>query len=287
MFEFKKKKLEKISRVVVLGSDGFIGSELCYLLKKKKINFLKINRKKINLNFRNSIKKLSRILKISDTVVFIAGVVPVKNQKMFEENLRICFNVIESIQKIKVKHLIYISSDAVYVDSSNKISEKTKTIPNSLHGIMHLTRELLLRQYFNEKLCIIRPTLIYGENDTHSGYGPNLFFRTAIKEKKINIFGNGEELRDHISVGDVANLISIIISKRGIGVINAVTGKAISFKLIANKIINKLKKQNISLIKIPRNGPMPHNGYRVFNNNILKKYFPTLKIKLFPKGYFK
>ena len=50
---------------------------------------------------------------------------------------------------------------------------------------MHLTRELILRKYFNNKLCILRPTLIFGKEDKHNGYGPNQF---TILQKKIKIF---------------------------------------------------------------------------------------------------
>ena len=34
----------------------------------------------------------------------------------------------------------------------------------------------------------------------------------------------------------------------------------------------------IKIIKNKRNGPMPHNGYRAFNNNLLRKIFPKIKI---------
>ena len=87
----------------------------------------------------------------------------------------------------KFQHLIYISSDAVYKDIKTKINENSKTEPKSLHGIMHLTRELLFGAHFNN-LCILRPTLIYGEEDPHNGYGPNQFIRLAKKNYPIKIY---------------------------------------------------------------------------------------------------
>ena len=60
------------------------------------------------------------------------------------------------------------------------------------------------------------------------------------------------------------------------GVINAVSNKVISFKEIANVVKNNYP--GIKIIKNKRNGPMPHNGYRAFNNNLLRKIFPKIKI---------
>ena len=39
-------------------------------------------------------------------------------------------------------------------------------------------RENILK-LLNIKLCIVRPTLVYGANDPHNGYGPNKFIRLA------------------------------------------------------------------------------------------------------------
>ncbi len=287
MFKFLLKNKKNIKRVVVLGSDGFIGKELCKVLLKNKIKVLPINRKKIDFKYKKSINKLSSVLRTEDTVVFIAGVVPVKNLIMLEENLEICFNITKSLIKKEIEHLIYISSDAVYEDTKNLISENSSTNPDNLHGLMHYFRESILRQHFKKKLCIIRPTLIYGLNDTHSGYGPNLFYKLANKNKSINLFGKGEELRDHISIHDVIKILFTVIEKKGIGVINAVSGKVISFLFIAKNTNKNLNNKKININFIDRTGPMPHNGYRAFNDSLLKKNFKNLKTKKFPLGFIK
>ena len=53
----------------------------------------------------------------------------------------------------------------------------------------------------------------FGKEDPHNGYGPNKFFREINSFGKINLFGKGEELRDHISIKDVAKLVLLIIKK--------------------------------------------------------------------------
>ena len=153
----------------------------------------------------------------------------------------------------KIDQLIYISSDAVYADIKGKITEKTVTSPNSFHGLMHMTRELMLKNKFKKLLCILRPTLIYGLGDTHNGYGPNRFVGLATKNKPMLIFGNGEERRDHIFVDDLVKIIAKCLEKKALGILNLVSGKVYSFKYLAKLIIAETKS-NSKMIKIKRKG---------------------------------
>ena len=75
---------------------------------------------------------------------------------------------------------------------------------------MHLNREKIIDFTSNCNVLHIRPTLVYGFGDPHSGYGPNLFFENIKKNKTIKIFGNGEEIRDHIFIKDLTYLFEKI-----------------------------------------------------------------------------
>jgi UDP-glucose 4-epimerase len=259
--------LNKDIRVIILGGNSFVASNFINLLKKNKIKHLPIFKKNIDLTKKSSIQKLSGILKKNDVLVFISAIAPVKNIKMLIQNLDMCKNVFNVLKNKKIDYLLYVSSDAVYSDSKKPISENSETKPDNLHGFMHLMRENILK-LLDIKLCIVRPTLVYGCNDTHNGYGPNQFIRLAQSKKKISLFGKGEERRDHIHVNDVGNAIYFLINKKYVGTVNLVSGNTISFFKIAQKI-KDLYKVKIKYLK--RSGPMPHNGYRAFNNNLLKK----------------
>ncbi len=269
-------KKSNLNRIVILGSNSFIASSLKKKCIENNVKFLSISRKRLNLNSSKTPIKLVKILKPKDTVVFVAAVAPVKNLNMLSYNLKMCENIYKSLVKIKnLNHLIYVSSDAVYSDSKKKITEKSQTVPNSLHGFMHLMREKILEN-LNCTKCFVRPTLVYGENDPHNGYGPNQFIRNAQSNKNITLFGKGEEMRDHINVDDVGNIIYEIAKYKVSGVINAVSGNLISFRDIAKKIKKIYPKIKIKNIK--RNGPMPHNGYRAFDNSFLKKKLKKISL---------
>ena len=173
-------------RVVILGSNSFIISSF---LKKIKLDFnlIRVTRKEINLLKKDTSVKIKKIIKKGDIVIFAAAIAPVKNFDMLNQNLDMCINVFEGLKDLKIKFLINIGSDAVYKDSLVRINEKSKTIPNNLHGFMHLMREKILFQ-LNFKKCFVRSTLVYGSGDPHNSYGPNSFLKKAKKKKKYLCF---------------------------------------------------------------------------------------------------
>lgn len=270
-------------RVVVVGAGGFIAGELCKLLIKNNIDRLELGRPGLDLLAPGSSEKLAAYLKPTDTVVFASARAPCINLEMLNENYRMMFSFCEAIRHQAISHLVYLSSDAVYKDSSEPITEASCAEPNSLHGIMHLTREVCLKSVFNGPIAIVRPTLVYGIGDPHNGYGPNRFARQAFNKENLPIFGNGEELRDHVAVIDVAELMLRIIMHRSSGVINAVSGHVVSFRQLAEQAAQAFDAK-VSIVNLPRSGPMPHNGYRAFDNAAVCNSFPGFEFHSWREG---
>ena len=263
------------SKIIILGKNGFIAKCLCNKLKKYKINFVSFSKEKLNLEKKTSVKFLKKFIKPKDKIVFISAIAPVKNTEMLSRNIKILNNVSEALKGKLFDQLIYISSDAVFKDDAKIINENTEKTPKSLHGNMHLIRENVLQIFFGNRLCILRPTLIYGMEDPHNGYGPNKFLRLVKNNKNIQLFGNGEEMRDHIHISDVVNVIKLALSKNYIGNINIASGNLTSFYNIAKACIKKNKNSKINFLT--RSGPIPHNGYRKFNIKKLKSFINTSK----------
>ena len=278
MPDFSQTNKNELQRVVVLGSKSFIATSIVKKLNQKNVKTLEISRDEIDFSKKDDCIKLDHIIQDGDSICFVAAKAPVKDYQMLIYNIQICQNICDIISKIKISHLFYVSSDAVYKDCDSKLTETSCAEPDSLHGLMHITREKILESFF-KNLCIVRPTLIYGDDDPHNGYGPNKFLRNAKNNFDIDLFGQGEELRDHVWIGDVAEISARLIFDKYVGKINITSGLVISFLEIANLI----KKQINPLIKInyfKRVGPMPHNGYRAFENNKLNLIYKDFKYKL-------
>ena len=271
-------KNNKIQRVVILGANSFIAKSVIKHLRKEKVKIIKVSRKQIDFHNKNSVKKLKIIVKQNDIVFLSAAKAPVKNISMLNYNMTIIENIVESLKNINLKQFIYLSSDAVYKDSLKLINENSICEPDSLHGLMHLAREKYLKSLYLDKICIVRPTLVYGLNDPHNGYGPNMFLRKAQKKQNIELFGKGEEKRDHVYVDDVGKIITFLIINNLKGVFNITSGHLLSFKQIA-LMMKKFINPNAILEFKKRNGPMPHNGYRAFNNKKILEKFKGFKFK--------
>ena len=122
------------------------------------------------------------------------------------------------------------------IATPDPLTEESCAEPGSLHGAMHLARELMLKSVVTAPLAILRPSLLYGAADPHNGYGPNRFRRLAAAGQEIMLFGEGEERRDHVHIDDVAELIWRVLARRSRGTLNVATGEVMSFRQIAERI---------------------------------------------------
>jgi nucleoside-diphosphate-sugar epimerase len=271
------------SRVVVLGGGGFIGGAILRRLKQSGVACVKMGRPDFDLLKPGAVDQLAQNLDAQDTLVFVSAKAPCKDMAMLKDNNQMAQVVIGALKKRPVAHVVYISSDAVYKDSTSPLTENSCAEPGSLHGVMHLTREVALRQEFEGPVAAVRATLVYGLDDPHNGYGPNRFRRLAAADQEIVLFGEGEEQRDHVHVEDVAELVKKIILHRSSGIANAVSGEVVSFLTLAQFAVKEFSSK--SVIKgSPRSGPMPHNGLRPFDNSVALNAFPGFRFKGWQEG---
>ena len=270
-------------RVVVVGGGGFIGGAILHRLKENGIACISLGRPDFDLLKPEATELLAQILDAHDTLVFVSAKAPCKDMAMLSENNQMAQAVLAALKKQPVAHVVYISTDAVYKDSTSPLTEDSCAEPGSLHGVMHLTREVALRQEFAGPVATVRVTLVYGLDDPHNAYGPNRFRRLAAAGQKIILFGDGEEQRDHVHVEDVAELVRKIILHRSIGVANAASGQTVSFLELAQFAVSAFSSKS-DIKCTPRIIPMPHNGLRPFDNSAVLKAFPGFRFKGWQEG---
>jgi nucleoside-diphosphate-sugar epimerase len=138
----------------------------------------------------------------------------------------------EALALQPVAHVVNVSSDAVYGPIAGAITEKSRTRPTSLLGVMHLAREVALLSVA-PSLLIVRPVALFGHGYPHDTYGPNEFLRDALERKLITLCGDGSELRDHMHVEDAARVIVDATLARQCGILNIATGVTYAFLDIA------------------------------------------------------
>jgi UDP-glucose 4-epimerase len=261
------------TRTVVIGAGGFVGGAIARRVAELGGQVLSLSREQIDLLAPDGAQRLASLLRPEDAVVAAAARAPCKDMSMMIDNMIMTKAMIDGIRKSAVSHVVNISSDAVYADGPLPLSESSPTAPTSIHGAMHLAREIAFATEVRAPVAMLRPTLIYGPADPHNGYGPNRFRRLAQANEDIALFGEGEERRDHVFIGDVAEIAVRVLMHRSQGVLNVATGTVHSFRSIAEKVV-AIAPNKVKISGRPRQGPMPHNGFRPFDPSAAKSAFP-------------
>lgn len=265
-------------RVVVIGAGGFVGGAALRRLGQIGVPAAGIAREDIDLLADGAAERLAAMMRPGDAVVAAAAVAPVKTAAMLVDNIRLIETIAGALRLRPPVYALNIGSDAVFADSAAPLTEASCKAPTSLHGVMHLTREIMLAEALDGvPFATLRPTLIYGVGDPHNGYGPNRFQRQIAAGRPVELFGEGEEQRDHIWIEDVAELAVRMIGACAVGGLNAATGETISFHEIAERLGGVIRS-------LPRSGPMPHNGWRAFDISAMRAAFPDFQPTPIRKG---
>lgn len=266
---------EKPERVVLVGARGFIGAVVKRQLEALAVPTLALTSADVNLTDAGAAEKLAALIKPADSIVMLAALTPDKGRDIatLMKNLAMMQNVCAALEKTGGVQLVYFSSDAVYDIAVSRVTEDTPASPQDLYGAMHYTREIMARGLAKIPLLVLRPTILYGLDDTHNSYGPNRFRRMAQKDGKITLFGGGEETRDHIHVDDVATLTVRCLFHKSTGTLNVATGVSRSFRGIAELMARQFPKK-IEIVTTPRANPITHRHYDITN---LIKAFPDFR----------
>ena len=274
MLKLSRETIGPATPVVIMGAGGFVGRATVARLQGHGNSCIALTRQEIDLLAPGAAGSLAARLAPEATLVVVSAQAPVKNPAMLLANLQMMQAVVEAVKSRPIAHLVYVSSDAVYADSREPLTETSPTRPESLHGLMHLGREMILRTELGGiPQVYIRPTLIYGPGDPHNGYGPNRFMRLARSGQQIVLFGEGEERRDHVFIDDVAEIVRRCVLHRATGIINAVSGTVTPFRSVAEMAADRFEPR-VEIVCSPRQGSMPHGGYRAFEGGALPSFFP-------------
>jgi len=266
----------RLSRVVILGASGVIGRALTPFLVDRGVSVATVESSELDLLDPDAPRRLAGLLRHDDALVVLAGIPPRRGRDLatMVRNIQMAINVCAALSRQPVAHIIYLSSDAVYPLSVEDVSETSPVAPTDSYSAMHLVREDLFRRLVSAPVAVFRSTQICAVHDTHDAYGPRRFLRMAMKEKRIVLFGRGEETRDHIQVEDVVALIHACLMRRSQGVLNVATGRSLSFADVASLVAAQFDPPP-EIQYAPRQLPVTH---RTFDVSALVRAFPEMSL---------
>ncbi len=241
-------------KILVTGGAGFIGSHLLQLLQGQQ-GVEVVVYDNLSSGRREHVPKAIRLVEGDvrdaeglanlfasegfDSVVHLAAqtMVPYSLSHPEEDcqiNLLGLINILECCRKYAVKHIVFSSSAAVYGDNLNiPLHEEEKPMPTSAYGITKMASEHYLRMYhdlYGLNTTVLRFANVYGERQGAGGEGGvvSIFCKLLAAGQGVTVFGNGEQTRDFVYAGDIAEALWRGSQLEGHHVINISTQKETS-----------------------------------------------------------
>jgi len=255
-----------MARAVLLGNSGFVGRAVERCLLRASLKVHGFSSTTLDLNQPAALHRLDSLLDGDATLIVLSGLTPEKGADVetLARHLGMLLNLGQHLQERTIGHCVYVSSDAVYPLRFSPITEETGVEPANLYALAKYAGERILShacQVSGSSLLVLRLTATYGPGDTHHSYGPNRFMQMALAERRIQIFGNGEEQRDHIYIEDVAALILRLLERGATGTFNLATGASHSFREVAELVRDIVPDAEIA--SVLRQGEITHRHFDV------------------------
>jgi len=296
--------MAKYKRALVTGGAGFIGSNLSRALLEKGLEVIIIDNlsmgKVENIPEGATFIKgdildesiLKKIVPSVDIIFHQAAKVSIREsvKQFFDDannNLMGTLNLLKNCCNSPVKKFIYASSMAVYADGEScvPIDENYIKEPISPYGISKLASEkycLNLANGIGMDCIILRYFNTYGQGQTLTPYVGviTIFINNLLHGKPPIIFGDGNQKRDFIYVGDVvqANLKAMEWSGSK-GIFNIGSGEPKSVNEIAGILCKKINPDIEPVYGEERHGELKNS---IANLKKAKKelgFYPSAKFE--------
>ncbi len=285
-------------KVLIIGSEGFIGSHLIdfFLLKGFEVigvDLLEQSRLPISyyqLNHEHDTLSVVLNQHSFDYCINAAGNgdvnLSVSNPEQdFKSNTFFTFQILEGLRLYNANcKFLYISSAAVYGNPEKlPISETDSVKPISPYGWHKLLSENICKEYFelyNIQSAIVRPFSVYGPGLKKQIFW-DVFNKSSNQDEHLELWGGGQEARDFVFIDDLVVAIDLILSQTHLNAekFNIASGEM----TLINDAVNLLLK-NLDIKKTIVFNGQTHKGnpiqWKANISNLLNLgYKPSVKIE--------
>ncbi len=162
-------------------------------------------------------------------------------EKTISVNMDGTVNILSAAKDAGIKKIVFASSSSVYGKVHYlPFDEKHPTEPISPYGVTKVAGEGLCRVYselYGMEIPMLRYFTVYGPR-VRPDLAINAFFRKAMKNGPLEIFGDGSKTRDFTYIDDIVEGTMLAVEKGKTAPYNLGGGNRISVKELAEKIIS-------------------------------------------------
>lgn len=265
-----------MSKILVTGGAGFIGSNLSNIMAEKGHEVTALDNLSLGVeknlsekvNFvKGDVNKPEDLRSAGTDFDYIVHLAASSSAPMFSENMYYAYqnniaghiNVMQYAKEIGVKKMLFASTSSIYGNNPTPLTEDQEVVPPNHYSVTKFAQENASRVFSkSEGLEIIafRFMSIYGVNEDHKKTFANLvsqFIWGMMKGERPVLYGDGTQERDFTNVKDVVQGIEKAIEtekKYGFTVFNIGTQSCINLIDLVG-IINKVLGENIEPEFIP------------------------------------
>jgi len=256
-----------VKRIIILDSLDY-GSENKTVLSDKRVHF-----KKIKLGSATE-EEIVKQISGADYCIHLAA--EKSKSKNIPDNILKCnvngmYTLLQALVNVGVKKIIFSSSLYVYGKSNGAgFNENDIFNPHTIFGVSKCAGENLLKfvsqKYGLEYVCL-RYFFVYGPKQYQGlGYKSVIVknFQRLLDNKSPIVFGDGEQVQDHIYIDDV---VDATIKSLETQYVNASYNIGSNERYSINELVRKMMKIENKLVDIDyQNKDETHNTIR-FNNS--------------------
>lgn len=286
--------------VLVVGSNGFIGKNICRHLQKLGYKIFAADRasKSSHSHFDNyfpfdvTTDNFSSIINDVDSVIYLVStLLPQPSNQNIEiditENLIPVIKLLESIRVAgrQIKVIFSSSGGTVYGDHDNLIPENSALVPKCSYGILKVTVEHYLKLYHD--LHGIPSVSLRLSNPYGPGQNINkpqgvvgIFLNKILAHENIEIWGDGSVIRDFVHVDDVANAFShALAASNGADIFNIGSGVGLSLKDLLTLMFELTETKSEIIYQPPRQVDVTCNILDISKAKRFLNWQPNISIK--------
>lgn len=259
--------MKRISKILVTGGAGFIGSHLIVELLRKGYSIVVFDN--LSSGKMQNVRKfadrgdfefkkgdvrdrlaVSEAMCGVDAVVHLAALIDIAKSvadpaETHEVNVNGTLNVLQEAVRRGVRRFIFPSSAAVYGDCEVlPIKEDAELKPLSPYGASKVSGEAYCQAFcrcYGLETTTLRPFNVYGSGNERNPYSGVItkFLKSANSNQALTVNGDGEQTRDFMFIDDVvvAIMLSLENEKLNGEVFNVCTGQPVSI----NRIVEVLE----------------------------------------------